>query len=524
MKMKTLLAAAVLFFGASTAALAQNRADFSVISTQVTNIVATGHTEAVGTITFKHPGGAVMILAESTLVIQMPTVVVSGANVPVPITFPELTQANKGKIVGGSLGGGAAVSVSPTSSNSLGKLVLIIEPNTTVGPDATIEVFGLRISPASTPGLTAPVVATLSQTGDVGIVSGQNRPEIVSAISDALRNVNVDGDPESVTFKATDDKGSTGSGVITIKENFSTAFQSASQLGGALAGVTTSTNVRLTLSQIPPGLEVTFPTTVSSADSGLGVSLTRTNSEGQPAGGVAVFDAGDGANATVYYRIEGPVSAGDEDVMKIPFDVLTTLNPPLSSGRVTVTASFAPPGSAFDGTAVITDVIPRYAEKTVEGGQIIGVAANITALMFTHVLNISSLNFNCGFAIANTTTDPEDVFTNAATRQAGTVTFHFFPAIGPAIPSYTTKAGSPGTGLDATGQVTSGRTYLVLLSELLAAAGVAAPADFQGYVIAVTDFSNAHAISFVMERASIVQAQAALVMSASRDPIESLNN
>ena len=44
MKMKTLLAAAAMFFGLSTAAFAS--VTFGVGSTPVTKIVATGHTEA----------------------------------------------------------------------------------------------------------------------------------------------------------------------------------------------------------------------------------------------------------------------------------------------------------------------------------------------------------------------------------------------------------------------------------------------------------------------------------------------
>jgi len=515
MKMKTLLAAAVLFFGASTAAFAS--VTFGVGSTPVTTIVATGHTEASGSITFTATAAG-SVDTESTITIQMPKVLISGVDTPVPITFPALTQANKDLIVSGTLGGAAVVAVSTTSSNSQGTLVLTIAPGA-IASGATIVVSGLRISPASTPGLAPPVKAQLSATQDVAISVGQTDPTIVQGINDALRSVNVADDPETVVLKATDDKGTTGSGLITIQENFATAFQAASQVG---TGATTSTNVRLTLSQIPEGIEITFPPTVSAADSGLGVSLTRTDSTGEPAAGDAVFDSGD-SGAAVYYQINGNVSAGDVDVMRVPFSVTTTINPPLASGRVTVAASFAPVGSAFDGTDVLTSPLPRYEAKNVDGGQIIAVAANNTALMFTHVLNIASLNFNCGFAIANTTSDPEDAFAKPATRQAGPVTFHFFPTSGNPIPSYSTKAGSPGSGLDASGQVTSGRTYLVLLSEILAAAG-APGADVQGYIIVVTDFSNAHAISFVMEGAHIVQAQAALVMKDDREPIESLDN
>jgi len=519
MKMKTLLAAAVLFFGASTAAFAS--VTFGVGSTPVTKIVATGHTEASGSITFTATAAG-NVATESTINIQMPIVRISDVDTPVPITFPGLTQESKGLIVSGTFGGTGAVTVSTTSSNSAGTLVLSITPpaggSIDIAAGATIVISGLRISPASTPGLAPPLRAQITSTQDVALVANQTDPIIVQNIGDALGDVNVVGDHMSVKFKATDPKGTSADGAITVREalNFAAAFQSASQVG---SGATTSTNVLLTLSQIPPGIEIHFPAAVPATASF--PSLTRTDQTGVAAAGEGVFDSTD--SAKVYYKINGDVSAGDVDTMRIPFTAISTINPPLVGGRVTVSASFAPIGSAFNGSDVIPTPIPRYNQKDVDGGQIIAVAANNTALMFTHVLNIASLNFNCGFAIANTTSDPEDVFAKPATRQAGPVTFHFFPTSGGPITSYQTKAGSPGSGLDASGNVNSGRTYLVLLSEILAAAG-SPGADFQGYIIVVTDFSNAHAISFVMEGAHIVQAQAALVMKDDREPIEQLDN
>jgi len=515
MKMKTLLAAAAMFFGLSTAAFAS--VTFGVGSTPVTKIVATGHTEASGSITFTATADGT-VGTESTITIQMPKVQISGVETALPITFPAVTQANKGLIVSGTFGSTGRVTVSTTSSNSLGTLVLSIASDPAVVPaGATIVVSGLRISPASTPGLAPPVKAQISSTQDVAISVGQTDPIIVQEISDALKDVNVKGSPASATFKATDKKGTTAAGLITVQENFATAFQSASQVG---SGATTSTNVRLTLSQIPPGLEVTFKGTVPAGAVGPGVGLTRTDSKGVAAGTDLTLDSTD-SNPTVYYQIDGNVSAGDVDVMKIPFTATTSIAPPLTGGRVTVAASFAPIGSAFDDAGnVLATPLPRYAAKDVDGGQIITVGSNNTALLFTHVLNI--LDFNSGFAIANTTTDPDGAFATPATRQAGAITFNFYPAASGNAISYRTKAGSPGSGLDGSGQVPSGRTYLVLLSELLAAAG--APADFQGYVIVVTEFSNAHAISFVLDAGHIVQAQAALVMQDSRDPVESLNN
>src|SRR5438034_1243928 len=334
MKMKTLLAAAAMFFGLSTAAFAS--VTFGVGSTPVTKIVATGHTEASGSITFTATADG-SVVNQSTINIQMPTVQISGVATPLPITFPALPPANPALILGGTRAGTAVVSISATSNNALGTLVLSVAPGTMVAGD-TIVVFGLRISPASTPGLAPPVKAQISATQDIALSVGQTDPIIVQDISDALKDVNVKGSPASVTFKATDKKGTTADGLITVQENFAAAFQSASQVG---TGATTSTNVRLTLSEIPPGLEVTFKGTVTAGFPGVG--LTRTDSKGAAAATDITFDSSD-ASPTVYYSINGNVDAGVIDVMKIPFTATTSIAPPLTGWRVTVAASSAPIG------------------------------------------------------------------------------------------------------------------------------------------------------------------------------------
>src|SRR5439155_23300683 len=116
---------------------------------------------------------------------------------------------------------------------------------------------------------------------------------------------------------------------------------------------------------------VTFKGTVPAGTAGLGplVGLTRTDSKGAAAGTDITFDSSD-ASPTVYYSINGSVDAGVIDVMKIPFTATTSIAPPLTGGRVTVAASFAPIGTAFDtaGFPFLTPPLPPNAAKTVNGG------------------------------------------------------------------------------------------------------------------------------------------------------------
>jgi hypothetical protein len=76
------------------------------------------------------------------------------------------------------------------------------------------------------------------------------------------------------------------------------------------------------------------------------------------------------------------------------------------------------------------------------------------------------------------------------------MTFYFYPQQGSPF-DYTTADDSPGAGLDAGGKLAAGGTYTVLLSELIAAAG--SRDFFTGYIIVITNFTNAHGQYFVSD-------------------------
>src|SRR5262249_61597676 len=129
---------------------------------------------------------------------------------------------------------------------------------------------------------------------------------------------------------------------------------------------------------------------------------------------------------------------------------------------------------------------------------------------------VTAAGFNTGLAFANTTTDPGTTALGfaQAVRQTGGITFYFYPASGSAF-SYATKAGSPGTGLDASGNVPTGGSYIVLLSQLLAAAG--APADFSGYIVAICNYTNGHGLFEVFNNSgAFTQGAVMIVLPGSR--------
>ncbi len=98
------------------------------------------------------------------------------------------------------------------------------------------------------------------------------------------------------------------------------------------------------------------------------------------------------------------------------------------------------------------------------------VANNTTNLLYTFVTNTNG--FDTGFSISNTSTDPF-----GTTPQAGSCTLNFYG--GGAPPQI------------STGNVASGATYANTAS-------IIAP-GFQGYMIAVCNFSYAHGFAFISD-------------------------
>jgi hypothetical protein len=115
---------------------------------------------------------------------------------------------------------------------------------------------------------------------------------------------------------------------------------------------------------------------------------------------------------------------------------------------------------------------------------------------------VDQVGYDTGIAISNTTKDPGAQamgITETIVAQSGNITFYFYQD-GDPVSVYTTQAGSPGAGLDATGNLVAGATYSVLLSEIAALAQPPIPAeDFQGYVFIICNFTNAHGQYFISD-------------------------
>jgi hypothetical protein len=225
----------------------------------------------------------------------------------------------------------------------------------------------------------------------------------------------------------------------------------------------------------------------------------------------------------VYYLLTTDSDSTKIETLTIPLTIDTSkATLPLNAAGITVTATLAPIGTAFgSNNAVITDQIPRFAALELGPATVYQISGSATTMIVPFASTVSSTGYNTGIAVANTTTDPGKTAMGGfktAIKQAGTISFYFYPAQSGStagVPfSYTTSAASPGSGLDATGRVPSGSTYTVLLSQLLAAAQ--APADFSGYIVIVTNFTNGHCQYIITDFKAFANGGQALIVDADR--------
>jgi len=338
------------------------------------------------------------------------------------------------------------------------------------------------------PGMTAPVIGARS-TSNTSLGSG------ITVFTN--RNVGSSG----VSF--------------TIGEGFASAWRTANQstTDPATRATTNSTQIKLTFTGLQSGVVLSLvtvrgPSTISVSSTSGGTfprSITSTSAT---------------SNSTTIEFTSTSLTA----VENLQFDV--TLNTPaagaaLTAGPVQVTATMAPIGAALDSSLrpTETDGYPKFAQSDV-GPLTIGAVINPTTILLIPYA-VADLGFDTGIAVANTTTDPFGGAGNGgATAGNGPVTVSLYgrTATGatPTVVTVNTSATiRPGSGLDASGNLNSGSTWTVLLSELRTAAGQTGA--FTGYIFIQVPFLDAHGASFISDFRSFTSASPVLVLGPTQN-------
>lgn len=499
MKTKTLLIAAVMFLGLTAGAFAQ--ATYSVGSIPVTAVIETGLTEKTGDVTFTQQAGTSIA---GTITISY--------GVPITVPFSAVTILGVGSYVG------TALDINETASDNEAGILVIDVPAGVVNLPGSFSISGVRVAVAGT-ALTS-LVANISTTNNA-IVAGQTSVVVITAIRPGISSVAV-GSSRRVSINASTGALVTGSPAtsrIDVGEGFLNAFNDINALNGAL-GI----GIRFTLTGIPEGVEVTFPVSATTTGSSIFVLV---DDEGDTRLGAALTIDSESDSLSAFYRLATSSDPTTLESFRIPVTVAWNGDDdflPLAAGPIQFTTTLWPTGTAFDeDDDVITDqaLIPRFSEQLIGPTTLANISSATTTLLVPFAQRLSEIGYDTGFAVANTTDDPEDLSDDipAAVRQSGTITFHFFGQLPspsgsmPDVETYTTQAGSPGTGLDAAGRLPAGSTYTVLLSQLLDAADL--PADFAGHVYIVTNFTDGHCLFVVSNFTTFSQGSLALVL---RDP------
>jgi hypothetical protein len=161
-------------------------------------------------------------------------------------------------------------------------------------------------------------------------------------------------------------------------------------------------------------------------------------------------------------------------------------------------------------TSATTGQIPRYANNPLPSPPltVINITAAQTVFLIPFVVNESG--FDTGIALANTTTDPFGT-TNGARPQNGNVVFSIFPRVGTSC-TVTPSTSTVGVGLTSAGILESGRTYTVLLSELLKVTGSNCPTTMTGYIFGVANFPLGHGSAFVTNFTGFTSASNVLIL------------
>jgi len=484
-------------------AVASAQAIYSVSSTPVTTVISTGNAELSGSITFTASRAAVA----GTI-----TIYYGGANITTP--FSSITITGDGVTVNTTASayspGSLVLSIAAGAGTFTVSNVRVQVSGTGLSKlDATISATGNQIAAGST------TVTLINSTTGVGIAS-------VASYKDAapitLSTASTLGLPSINAVSGAFDVSSNTNTTIVVKEGFLAAF--TSQVG-----------VRVTVSATPPkGVTFTFPATANSYSydaagtaptlmhgwirgtstvaTGAGteqkISYTSTTSSSLQVNYYVATDASSGTADTAIEYLEIPVTAASDATIETF---------PLAAKQFTYTVSLAPVLGAYTSSGTpYSSPAPRFTASESSAANLAAITGRTSALLIPFASTLSG--FDTALSISNTTYDPGATLLGVATAaapQSGTVTFYFFPQKTAAYTysSYTTAAGSPGTGLDSSGNIISGGTYTVFVSQL---APLATPAltSFSGYIIAVTNFTNAQGI-FVISNFTNLSVQSGMM-------------
>ena len=335
---------------------------------------------------------------------------------------------------------------------------------------------------------SAPVTVTL--TGDsLTFVSGVFN--VVSSIQEAME----------VTSKSASilTRGAAGTATVTIEEAFAGAWTAAADVLLRVTGVPDEAILK-----VHAGFDDSGDANVNDADVDGPVSLSTSTTntaelinDSDEIADIELTVPGDGDDIDITISFDMP-SASSMDSLVLTFeldaggqDTATgeDLVLPLDEGMVRVMASMAP-----DEVTTPDADTEYFTENFIPAGGAVAFTIDPArcTLLYPYVTYNAPYMIDTGIAVTNPTGFGGDAL-------SGPIKFSLYgndsdPA------SYTTEAGTPGGmdgGLDENGNLDAGKTYSVLLSQLLAWLSIEGP--FQGHIYVETDFTRCSGLGLVWD-------------------------
>jgi hypothetical protein len=304
---------------------------------------------------------------------------------------------------------------------------------------------------------------------------------------------------------------------VNVTEGFPAAFvHHVTSLAGTLApadarlpngGATNNTWIHIIVTGIPTGVVLTWPAVVAGVN-----TSTLAVSAGS-------LERRTTATATdqIYEFVTISQGTSDTNVETFPIVPVVTLPATLALGTANVQVNLNPPLEASDAVGLAPPPAvnapyplataahkPRFNDPLTPLAALLTIAPCRTNLLFPWMAFISGASYDTGFAIANTSTDPEGpspIPVWGTAPQSGTCILNFYP-------TDDTTLGTAPAKLTAvtvtTPNVPSGATYATNLSNIPAISA----ADFTGYMIAVCNFQYGHGFAFITNTISTPSALA----------------
>ena len=329
-----------------------------------------------------------------------------------------------------------------------------------------------------------PVTITASG-GDGAFVSGV--ANVISEIRDALMVTSTSA--QILT------RGGMGSATVTLKEAFASAFTGGAEVKLTLVGVPNKASLTVSHAGHPTEAALAEDDTLDDADVAGSVTLnadTMIVDDGMTtANNLPMTGDGDKLNIIVGFTDPSPTSTESVNLM---FELMATsdLMLPLDEGVVEVWVTMAPDEAAAmpDGSTMDEYFAVNYLPA--DGVVAFTFVPASCTLLYPYVTYNLPYMIDTGIAVTNPTGFGGDAL-------SGPITFHLF-GNDSEPESYTTEAGTPGgmdSGLDETGNLAAGKTYSVLLSQLLAWSSI--EGIFEGHVYVETDFTRCSGLGLVWD-------------------------